>query len=245
MNTPRCKGVREGGADSPAPIPPEKTFPVLKMLAAAGIVGPVLFTVGFLAQGVLRTDFRAGYNPMAQTISALTAGPDGWVQQMNFVVLGVLVIAFAVGLYQGMQKTRASVLSPALLAWNGVELVIAGLTPLRETATGRIIGDPLGVHGPNSTIFFGCIGIVLVVVAWQLARDASWRNLAPYTLGSGIVLVVLLVLALVLVRGAQAPLHPWEGLIQRVTISVWLLCLVVLARRLWRIARMGGGDAHA
>jgi len=72
---------------------------------------------------------------------------------------------------------------------------------LREAATGRIIGDPLGVHGPNGTIFFGCIGIVLVVVAWQLARDASWRSEAFYTLVSGIVLVVLFVLSLVVVGG--------------------------------------------
>lgn len=237
MNKLGLQGMRDEGTDRTAPILPEP-FPVPKVLAAAGIVGPILFAIGFLAQGVLRTDLRSGYNPMAQTISSLTAGPDGWVQQGNFIVLGVLVIAFAVGLSQGMQKTRRSVLGPALLAWNGVELVIAGLFPLREAATGRIF-DPLGVHSVNGTIFFVCIGIVLVVVSWQFAQDARWRGLAAYTLISGIVLVVLVVMAKLLVAGAQAPLHPWEGLIQRVTISVWLLCLVVLALRLWRGAGTG------
>lgn len=50
---------------------------VLHLLAAAGICGPILFTVGFVVQGLLRTDLRAGYNPIAQQISDLTAGPLG------------------------------------------------------------------------------------------------------------------------------------------------------------------------
>ena len=99
--------TRAEGTDQTAPLLPE-TFPVPKLLAAAGIVGPILFAIGFLAQGFLRTDFRAGYNPLAQTISSLTAGPDGWVQQVNFVVFGLLLIALAVGLHQGMRKARLS-----------------------------------------------------------------------------------------------------------------------------------------
>jgi len=57
---------------------------------------------------------------------------------------------------------------------------------------------------------------------------------------SGIVLVVLVVLDGLLVAGAQAPLHPWAGLTQRGIISVWLLCLVVLALRSCRGERSGG-----
>jgi hypothetical protein len=49
--------------------------PQVKALAAAGIVGPVLFTVGFLVQGFFRRD---EYDWIAQQVSDLTAGPtDG------------------------------------------------------------------------------------------------------------------------------------------------------------------------
>jgi hypothetical protein len=44
-----------------------------------------------------------------------------------------------------------------------VELVIAGIFPLREDAAGRIY-DPLGVHMVNGTIFFLSIGVVLIVM---------------------------------------------------------------------------------
>ena len=48
--------------------------------AWAGILGPVLFTAGFLAQEAFRRD---GYDPLAEPVSALEAGPNGWVQQTN------------------------------------------------------------------------------------------------------------------------------------------------------------------
>jgi len=38
---------------------------------------------------------------------------------------------------------------------------------------------------------------------------------------------------------AQAPLHPWLGLIQRAILAVWFLCLVILALRLRRVGRRG------
>jgi Protein of unknown function (DUF998) len=65
-----------------------------RSLAWAGIVGPVLFTAAFLAQGAFR---RNDYDPLAEPVSALEAGPYGWVQQVNLVLFGLLTIAFAVG----------------------------------------------------------------------------------------------------------------------------------------------------
>jgi surface polysaccharide O-acyltransferase-like enzyme len=206
------------------------------VLALAGIVGPLLFAVGFLLQGFLRTDLRNGYNPIAQQISDLTAGPFGWVQQVNFVVFGLLLIAFAVGFHLGRGKTWPSAIGAALVAWNGVELVIAGIFPLREDSTGSIF-DPLGVHSVNGTIFFLCIGVVLGVLSLQLAHDERWRDRSAYTLISGVVVVVLVLLNGLLAESVQAPLHPWLGLIQRAVLAVWFPCLIVLALRLWHLAR--------
>ena len=61
----------------------------ISRLAWAGIIGPVLFTVTFIGQEAFRTD---EYNPLTETVSALEAGPNGWVQQVNFVVFGLLVV---------------------------------------------------------------------------------------------------------------------------------------------------------
>ncbi len=166
------------------------------------------------------------------------------MQQVNFIVFGLLLIAFAVGLYRGVHAAAPKGLGPALVAWNGVELVIAGVFPLREDPAGRVY-DPIGVHSVNGTIFFLCIGVVLGVLSRQFARDARWRGLAAYTLTSGIVVFVMVVLNGLLAEMAQAPLHPWLGLIQRAILAVWFPCLVVLALRLWRVARTGGQRVSA
>ena len=59
-----------------------------QMLAAAGILGPVLFPAGFLLLGLLR---RGRYDPIAEQVSNLTAGLYGWAQQANFIVFGLLL----------------------------------------------------------------------------------------------------------------------------------------------------------
>jgi hypothetical protein len=56
---------------------------VIAVLAAAGITGPIIFAV--VALCVLRPD----HNFLEHPISALAAGPSGWVQDMNLLVFGV------------------------------------------------------------------------------------------------------------------------------------------------------------
>jgi hypothetical membrane protein len=206
--------------------------PKTQTLAVAGIVGPALFTAGVLAQQLYRRD---SYDPILQTVSDLTAGPYGWVQQVNFVVFGLLVIAFAVGLRLGVRPTRAGSIGPEIVGLNGVGLVVAGIFPLRQDADG-LIYDPIGVHIVNGAIFFLGIGIVLVAVSPRLRSDPRWRGLATYTLVTGIALLAAWVVLVALARPVGAPLHDWFGLAQRLALLVWLTCIVVLALRLRRVA---------
>jgi len=63
---------------------------------------------------------------VAHPVVALVAGPSGWVQDVNFVVLGSLMIAFAIGLHPGVRPTRWAVLGPGLFALSGIGPVWAG-----------------------------------------------------------------------------------------------------------------------
>ncbi len=107
--------------------------PIAVVLAVAGILGPVLFTVGFVIQELFR---RGEYSPIAEPVSALEAGPGGWVQQVNFVGFGLLTMAFAVGLHLGVRPTRAGMVGPAIMVWTGMGLVLAAVFSLREDAAG-------------------------------------------------------------------------------------------------------------
>jgi Protein of unknown function (DUF998) len=63
--------------------------PVIAALAVAGIAGPLLFVVDIVRQSLLHPD----YSQVKLPISALAAWPGGWVQNVNFVIFGLLMIS--------------------------------------------------------------------------------------------------------------------------------------------------------
>jgi len=202
-------------------------------LAVAGVAGPVIFTAGFLAQELLRLE---EYSPIAEPVSALEAGPNGWVQQLNFVVFGLLTIAFASGLHRGVRPSRAGVLGPGIIALSGVGLLLAALFPLREDAAG-VTYDP-GGHIVAGFTFFLSSAVGLIIVSRRLARDARWHGLAGYALIAGVVALAAFPIMGALVMPDDGPLHAWAGLAQRLLIlGVIFPCWIVLARRLWQLQR--------
>lgn len=205
---------------------------LIAALALAGIIGPILFTVAFVTQGL----FRLGeYDPVAETISALEAGPGGWVQQVNFVAFGLTTIAFASGL---QLKLRPAAAGPTILMLSGLALLWAAAFPMREDASG--VPLPPGLHLVGGFTYFSSAAIGLVVLSRRLARDAAWRDLAGYTLGAGIAGIAGFVAINVLVRPDDAPLHAWYGLAQRALLLAALFPpTIVLALRLFRLSRSG------
>jgi hypothetical protein len=126
------------------------------------------------------------------------------------------------------------VLGPALLVLSGVGLVIAGVFPWKAVDGDFVV--PVG-HLVGALLSFLGAGSGLVVISRRMIADARWSGIATYALGSGIVIVALFGVTLALVVPTEAPLHPWGGLVQRVTLAVWFPCIVVLALRLLRVAR--------
>ncbi|HKS44447.1 MAG TPA: DUF998 domain-containing protein [Amycolatopsis sp.] len=205
----------------------------------AGIVGPIVFTVGFPAQDLLRSN----HNPISQQIDELEAGSYGWVPQANFVVFGLLMITSAVGPHRGVRLAGPGTAGPAIVAWNGAGLVIAAIFPMREDADGRIY-DPTGVHHVNGAIFFWTTGLGLAALSRGLARDPHWRDLATYTPPTGIALLAMAAITGPLARLEPVDLDPWAGLAQRATLAVWLPCIVILALRLRRLTGVTDSPAH-
>lgn len=218
--------MKEGAADS------LERRSVIAALAITGIVGPILFTVTFVVQGLFRLD---EYSPVAEVVSALEAGPGGWVQQVNFVMFGLLTAAFAVGLHLGLRPTRWGIIGPSLLVLSGMALVWAAVFPLREDAAG-LTYDP-GLHVVGGVTYFLSSAFGLIVVSRRLANDLRWRPLASYALVAGITAIALFLAIRVFVVPEYAPLHAWAGLAQRTVLAVLFPCIVVLALRLLRVTR--------
>lgn len=212
---------------------PSRVANPVRLSGWAGLVGPILFTAVFMVQEVLR---REEFDPVAEPVSALEAGPNGWVQQLNFVVFGVLTIAFAAGLHRGLQRTtRTDVVGPALFLVSGVGLLLAAIFPLREDAAG-VTYDP-GGHVVAGLVFFSSTALALIAVSRRAARDSRWRSIAAYTLVAGVLALAAFVLMGALVMPDDAPLHAWAGLAQRAVILVVVFpCRIVLSLRLLRTA---------
>jgi hypothetical membrane protein len=196
--------------------------------ALAGIVGPLLFTLGFLVQEAFR---REEFSPLAEPVSALEAGPNGWIQQVNFGVFGLMMLTFAVGLNRGVAATRSGTLGPALLGVAGVGLVLAAAFPLREDAAG-VTYDP-GFHFVAGVTFFLSTSLALLTLSRRLSKDSHWRGLATYAAACGVLALIGFVVLGRFAIPDGAPLHDYAGLAQRMIILlVTFPCLVALGARL-------------
>jgi hypothetical membrane protein len=193
----------------------------------------VLFVITFLVLEVVQ---GAEYDRVSEVVSALEAGPYGWVQQLSFVVFGALTLVFAAGLHRSVAPSRGGAAGPALLALSGVALVLAAVFPLREDALGGTY-DP-GGHVVAGSMFFASSAIGLVVLSRRLARDPRWSNLATYVLVAGILAIVCFVAMGALVMPDDAALHGFAGLGQRaIVVLVVFPCRVALAVRMLRLAK--------
>ena len=79
-------GVRQAGELSDYRLERRQ---VLATLAIAGISGPIVFVAVVATQSLLHPD----YSQVKLPISALAAWPGGWVQNVNFVIFGLLMIS--------------------------------------------------------------------------------------------------------------------------------------------------------
>src|SRR5262245_55654622 len=203
------------------------------ILARAGIIGPIWFTTFVVLQGFLLPD----YSHVRMPISALGAWPTGWIQNVNFLVTGVLGMAFAVALHHGVQPTRRGGVGAALLGLGGLGVVWAGFFPWK-----MVDGVPTETapHVIGAVMAFAATGLGFIVFSRRMVADPRCRDLATYTMRTGIAVLLLFVAVGFFAIDDGAPLHAWAGLLQRVLCAVWFTCLIVLALRL----RSGRGEIY-
>jgi hypothetical membrane protein len=199
-------------------------------LAVAGAIGPLFFIAFVVAQGRLQPD----YSHIAMPISALAAWPAGWMQNLNFFLLGTLNTAFTIGLHNAIRATRFGLIGIVLLLVSCLGILLAGLFPWINL-NGVPTETPQHVIGAVLTFSGASAGLILL--SRRVSADPRWHGLSAYVLGTGIVMVILFIVVGFFAVDAGTPFHRWAGLLQRVLVAVWVSCQLVMARRLLRIAR--------
>ena len=75
-----------------------------RLLLLGTAAGPLFITV-WLIQALTRD----GFDPTRHPMSLLSLGAGGWVQIANFVVVGLLLIGFALGVRRALHPGRADI----------------------------------------------------------------------------------------------------------------------------------------
>jgi hypothetical protein len=116
-----------------------------RLLACGILVGTLFVGVSFV-QAVT----RQGFDLSRQPLSLLLLGDLGWIQLMNFEVVGFLSIAYAVGIRRLLHPGRAGTWGPLLVAGFGVGLIVAGIFG-PDPSMGYPPGAPEGTPATMST----------------------------------------------------------------------------------------------
>lgn len=223
-------------------------------LLVGGVAGPILFVVVMLIEGAT----RPGYDAWMQAGSSLSLSEWGWMQIVNFIICGILIAGFAIGLHRVLASGgRGATWGPRLIAAIGVALVVAGVFTT-DPAQGYPPGTPPGPskvttwHGAIHGFAGGLIFIVLLpaacyVMAAYLASMGRSRGWALYSIATGIVIWASFA-AFIATGLGSGP----AGLYERIAIVAgwgWLALLAVWslrqARSLDASARFGGSPEPA
>jgi hypothetical protein len=116
-----------------------------------------------------------------------------------------------------------------LLLTGGFGVVLAGVFPWRMVDD---VPTETPAHVVGAITAFFATGLGLIAFSRGMRTDSRWRTLAPYTMVSGVAVLVLFVTVGFFAIDDGAPLHTWAGLIQRILCTVWFTCMIVLAFRL-------------
>ena len=163
---------------------------VTRTLVAYGVIAGPLYVLVSLLQALTRD----GFDLTRHTWSLLSNGALGWIQITNFVLTGLMTVAFAVGLRRALGTGRGATWAPRLVAGYGLSLVGAGIFRA-DPALGFPAGTPQDatavswhgmLHFVCGGIGFSCLIAACFVIARRFATEGrpGW---AAYSRVTGVV----------------------------------------------------------
>jgi hypothetical membrane protein len=199
-----------------------------RWLALGGLVGPIVFTLTYTVAALL----RPGYSPVDQAISDLGVGEYAWALNGSLVLLGLLLVGFAVGFYRTIRPPSSAGLrlaSAVLLASVGIGYAVAGIFDETDPLHWQL-GAPLVYGGAT----FG-----FLPAGFLLRRDPAWRSWGSASLAFSVATLLLVVLTFYVfslytfVEGDPSPEGPLGGLMERLLFTEILAWYAALGWRLW------------
>jgi hypothetical membrane protein len=202
------------------------------------VIGAVQFVLGM---AITQIGYGSSYSLTQNYISDLGAmycgtftasGPLGggthsacspWhlVFNISIIVLGLLLVLSILLIRTAFPARRSRTIGLALLALSGLGAIGVGLSPEDVNIT---------VHSLSAFLAFAGSGFALIVLGFAMFRDTRWDGFRAYTVLSGLVVLVALVLF-----ATQTYLGLGVGGMERLVVAPVLLWAIVVGTHLARI----------
>lgn len=150
---------------------------VTRSLLGYGVIAGPLYVLVVLGQALT----RPGFDLARDDASLLSNGALGWIQIVNFLVTGGMVVACAVGIGRALPSGRGATWVPRLLVAFGLGMIGAGLftaDPMNGFPAGAPAGRPdiVSVHGILHIVAAGIGFLCFVAACFVLARRFAGQN---------------------------------------------------------------------
>jgi hypothetical protein len=174
-------------------------------LLIAGVAGAVAFNATYLIDGAL----RHGYDQLSQPVSALSLGPGGTVQVVNFIAFGIVSCLTAFAWRPTLADGLGAVWYPRLAVLAGLAMICTGIFTL-DPGKGYPPGIPAPAHpsahaqAHNVASYISLTVTVagLVILVRRFAREPQWRGWTPAALAAAVLMMVFLaVFGILIARG--------------------------------------------
>ena len=205
--------------------------PTTLLLVSLGTVGGLLFALIYLIEGIT----RPGYDIWQHSISLLSLGPGGWVQQVNFVVFGVITLCSAIGWRQALAPGVGAIGYPILRGLEGVGLIVDGVFS-QDPADGYPPGSHVTTVSGHATIhvLFAFLTITAIavgnfVLARRFAGETRWRGWAIAAVATGLLTMIFIAIFGALSAHAGTP----AGLFERLATGINSVFGLLIVVRLW------------
>lgn len=161
-----------------------------RLLAGAVFAGPL-----FLGAGIVQGFAREGFDFTRNAISQLALGDLGWIQTVNFVVTGALLLIGSIGLRRVLRREPGGTWGPVLIAVFGASFLVAAVFQA-DAGGGFPVGSPdvgtMSAHGAGHMAGGGIGYLALSAAFLVLARPLAARGHRGWALASRIAPVVVL-----------------------------------------------------
>lgn len=201
---------------------------VTRSMLGWGVIVGIIYLVTGLAQALTRD----GFDLSKHQLSLLMLTDTGWIQRVNLIACGVLVIVATIGFYRAMAGSRAGLLTAVFVGVFGAGMIGSGIFP-----PDPMLGFPPGapeeftINGMLHLAFGMIQFLALAVACFTGAHWADWRGdtgQRRYSTISGIVILVAFI------GGAALSMFPVGVLCLWIAVLTSFLWISLTSVYLWR-----------